>query len=182
MRYVVIFAAACGASPAPPAPPPQRQQLIEPPVETSEIRYDPDCVSTFNADPTNYKPQPELAATVNARTAELAAYARDTTAEQDIVDSTIETIRQARTALILDAYNPELTLTLALAYDSAFRKGCAMALLERLDALARDPRFAKQTSKVLDVIVGQPSMFASYRRDALAAINRISSPPPAPVP
>ena len=59
---------------------------------------------------------------------------------------------------------------LALAYDKVLRKGCALAMLKRLDALAANPKFGAepQINRVLD----NESWFKPYRTDALKALGK----------
>jgi hypothetical protein len=79
-------------------------------------------------------------------------------------------VEQYRQALIADPYNAEATLKLALAYDKVLRKGCALAMLKRLDALAANPKFGAepQINRVLD----NESWFKPYRNDALKALGK----------
>ena len=79
----------------------------------------------------------------------------------------VQSVEEYRQALIADPYNAEATLKLALAYDKVLRKGCALAMLKRLDALAANPRFGAEPvkSRILD----NEQWFKPYRNDALKA-------------
>jgi len=74
-------------------------------------------------------------------------------------------------ALAKDPYDADATLGLAVAYDRAWKKGCALALLKRLDTLAANPKFAGAAQRSVDRIVDHPDWFKAYRRDALRAVG-----------
>jgi hypothetical protein len=90
--------------------------------------------------------------------------------------ATIQTVQDAiakyREALIKDPYNAEATLKLALAYDRVLRKGCALALLRRLDSLASSPTFQPDAEPMVDLVVQNPHWFRPYHDDAVKAVGR----------
>ena len=75
-------------------------------------------------------------------------------------------------ALMDDPFNPTLMLKLALAYDKALRKGCAIALLGRLAKLSLHPTYEKATNLIVDEISDQKTYFNRYRDEALRAAGR----------
>lgn len=77
-------------------------------------------------------------------------------------------------ALEKDAFSAEVTLKLALAYDKARRKSCALALLRRLHQLAEHPKFERAATEQIDEIVDpkNKSWFEGYRNDARRAVGR----------
>ena len=75
-------------------------------------------------------------------------------------------------ALASDPFNPDLTLKLALAYDKAHRKGCALALLKRLQRLSNNEKFAKKANPVIDEVLDRKDYFKRYRKDAVSAVGR----------
>ena len=75
-------------------------------------------------------------------------------------------------ALAGDPFNPDLTLKLALAYDKAHRKGCALALLGRLQRLSNNEKFAKKANPVIDEVLDRKDYFKRYRKDAVSAVGR----------
>lgn len=86
-------------------------------------------------------------------------------------EALVDVIDSYGRALAGDPFNPTLTLKLALAYDKAYRKGCALALLGRLNRLSNNEKFAKQTAPVIDEVLSRKSYFERYRRDAVGALG-----------
>lgn len=118
----------------------------------------------FSAPPTT-KRQPKVA--------EQHVVAGDSAIEQSAPTKpqlAVQGVEAYRQALIADPYNAEATLKLALAYDKVLRKGCALAMLKRLDALAANPKFGAepQINRVLD----NEQWFKPYRNDALKALGK----------
>lgn len=81
-------------------------------------------------------------------------------------------IEKYREALIKDPYNAQATLKLALAYDRVLRKGCALAMLRRLDGLASNQTFEAEAVPMVDLIQQNPHWFKPYHGDALKAAGR----------
>lgn len=75
-----------------------------------------------------------------------------------------------RRALEANPYDTEATLKLALAYDRVLRKGCALALLHRLDTLSNSRQFHAPARRAIDLVYDNTSWFAGYRKEALAQI------------
>ncbi len=84
----------------------------------------------------------------------------------------VDGIDQYSTALTSDPFNAEATLKMAIAYDKVLRKGCALALLQRLNKLAENPTFADAANEKIDEVTGNKKWFEGYRRDALKAVGR----------
>jgi hypothetical protein len=87
-------------------------------------------------------------------------------------DLIIDGIDEYSAALRKDPFNAQATLKLALAYDKVLRKGCVMALLQRLDQLAQNPKFKREAEGAIDELEQQSKWFAPYRKDALRAVGR----------
>jgi hypothetical protein len=82
-----------------------------------------------------------------------------------------DAIGRYREALLKDPYNAEATLKLALAYDRVLRKGCALAMLRRLETLAASPSFESEAVPMVDLVVQNPHWFNPYYNDALEAVG-----------
>jgi hypothetical protein len=81
-------------------------------------------------------------------------------------------VEDYQAALQRDPYSAEATLKLAIAYDKALRKGCALKLLDRLAKLAAHPTFEKSATVQIDDVENHKSLFGDYRKEALKAIGR----------
>jgi hypothetical protein len=86
-------------------------------------------------------------------------------------DALIDLIDSYGRALAGDPFNPDLTLKLALAYDKAQRKGCALALLKRLNRLSANQKFSKKTRPVIDEVLDRKGYFERYRKAAIEALG-----------
>ena len=84
----------------------------------------------------------------------------------------VAAIQKYADALRADPYDAEATLDLALAYDHVLRKGCALALLHRLESLTANSQLAEKAKRKIDELVDNRQWFGGYRKDALAAVNR----------
>jgi hypothetical protein len=73
---------------------------------------------------------------------------------------------------VKDPYSVDATLKLAIAYDKAMRKGCALALLKRLSQLAGHPKYGSEANRRIDDIDANGAWFKGYRKDAMAAVGR----------
>ena len=91
-------------------------------------------------------------------------------------DLIIDSIDELAAALRADPFNARATLKLALAYDKVHRRGCALALLARLEQLAQNPDFARDANDAIDELV-QRKWFEGYRREALRAVGRPGARP-----
>lgn len=96
-------------------------------------------------------------------------------AKRDLI---VEGIDELVAALRNDPFNAKATLRLALAYDKVRRKGCALALLERLEQLAQNPKFAGEANDAIEEILqrGNRKWFAGYRKEAVRAVGRPGHP------
>lgn len=170
LMVAVLFAAACQPMYAAKAP-----KLKDPPVVRHDKSKDPapeepkyidECTVNFSAPPTT-KRQPKVAEQHVASGDAALETAQREPAKKEMAAQGVDQYRQA---LIADPYNAEATLKLALAYDKVLRKGCALAMLKRLDALASNPKFGAgaQVNRVLD----NESWFKPYRNDALKALGK----------
>jgi hypothetical protein len=138
------------------------------------------------------KPQPIEECEWHAQPPPAKAPKRDTRASQDNVvkadakiiasdkatdikpkgDLLIDSINEYGNALIKDPYNAEATLKLAVAYDKALRKGCALKMLDRLAKLAAHPTYEKAANVQIDGVADHKTWFGDYRKDALRVLGR----------
>jgi hypothetical protein len=84
----------------------------------------------------------------------------------------IDGIDEYAAALRKDPFNAQATLKLALAYDKVRYRGCALALLGRLDQLAQSPKFRADATSAIDEIEQRRKWFGGYRKDALRKVGR----------
>jgi hypothetical protein len=82
-----------------------------------------------------------------------------------------ESIDRYSGALVRDPFNAEATLKLALAYDRVYRKGCALALLKRLVALAGNQLYEPDATANINRVDDNKQWFKGYRTEALRAIG-----------
>jgi hypothetical protein len=134
--------------------------------------YNEICAVDFHRNPRGVQRKTEVAATrVTEGDTTLAASTKATT-ETARADLIVSGIQHYSDALRADPFDAGATLKLAVAYDKAMHKGCAIALLHRLDALAQNPKLAPEASARIDDVVDNPQWFRDYRKDALAAVAR----------
>ena len=134
------------------------------------IAYVDDCPTDFHRDARGVRTQPRVAASlVETGNASRDAAAQSTGSQQ--VELTVSSIQHYADALRADPYNASATLELAVAYDRVLRKGCALAMLRRLDSLAHNPTIAPDAGQRVADVVDNPQWFRGYRKDALAAID-----------
>lgn len=82
----------------------------------------------------------------------------------------LQSIGRYRDALGRDPYDADATLKLALAYHEVMRKGCALALLKRLDTLSSHPDFESEARRQKELVRDNKEWFADYREEALNQI------------
>jgi hypothetical protein len=136
----------------------------DPPVAT--VQYVEDCDVNFSAPPVT-KRQTKVAEQKVTAGDNATAQVSKAPEQQAQVTLTLQGLEQYREALIADPYNAEATLKLALAYDKLLRKGCAIAMLKRLDQLSANPKF--DADRVKTQVLNNAQWFKPYRTDALKA-------------
>ena len=140
-------------------------------VGIEPIAYVDDCQVDFQREPHHVHRQATTAATlVGTGDASLATATTttDATAKANLV---VAAIQKYGDALRADPYDASATLGLALAYDHVLHRGCALAMLRRLESLTSNPQLAEQATHKIDDVVDNPQWFRGYRKDALAAVN-----------
>jgi hypothetical protein len=152
--------------------PERKKKPEEPPEAVVQIKYVEDCTASFRDDPKNVRPDtPKANQLVGDGEAALAQLtkAKDPASQAELIKVAID---KYRSALIKDPYNHEATLKLAIAYDMVYRKGCALALLKRINALEANPKYAAKAKRVADEVADNQQWFKGYRKDAVAAVGR----------
>jgi hypothetical protein len=152
--------------------PERKKKPDDPDIAATPVKYVEDCTANFRDDPKQARPNPGLANQLvgDGDTAmQNANKAKDAASQAELIKVSID---KYRNALIKDPYNHEATLKLALAYDMVYRKGCALAMLKRIQSLQANPKYAKQANLKADEVVDNASWFKGYRKDAVAAVGR----------
>ena len=145
------------------------EEAAEAPVE---VKFVDDCSANFSDDPKKVRPQTQMSQTLLVQ-AETAIEQADKAKEDSMKVSLLkEAIDKYRNALIKDPYNVPATLKLAVAYDRALRKGCAIAMLKRLASLSNHPRWQSEANRNIDTIDANGQWFKHYRKDAMQAVGR----------
>ncbi len=171
---VVVMFAACqpmyGAKPQGLKTPEPVKPPKDLPVEVAKVPYVEDCdVRTTTAKP---KPDPRQAAQLT-RTAQTklstAEKAPTTEARSALV---VDGITDLTDALVKDPFNAEATLELARAYDKVLRKGCAIAMLQRLGRLAENPKVSPAAPNAVEDVANNRGWFRDYRVEAMKALGR----------
>lgn len=173
-----MLAMACqplyGGKPEKLAKPPTHKRPIEPPVVAPEIKYVEECgAANFHDDPKKAPPkQPAIAQKLtDDGDAAMAASVKikDPLGQANAVKDAID---KYGNALRKDPYNANATLKLAIAYDTVYRKGCAIAMLKRLSTLEKNPSVSPDATRVIDSISDNTSLFKGYHKDAVSAVGR----------
>ena len=130
------------------------------------------CTTDFHRDAKGQRRQPQVAearVTDGDTTLAESAKATNDAAKADLI---IRGIQHYADALRADPYDAQATLKLALAYDKVLHKGCALAMLRRLESLAQNPKLAPDAGHRIDDVVDNTQWFKGYRKAALDAVNR----------
>jgi hypothetical protein len=177
IALIIAFAAALAALAGcksmygdPPDPMPKIHARPAPPVAVEPVHYIDDCATDFHRDTRGVHAKRDAADTlVSSGDAAATSAAKASGAAQ--TDLLVRTIQHYADALRADPYSARATLGLAVAYDRVLRKGCALAMLRRLEDLAQNPVVAPDAGHKIDDVVDNTQWFKGYRKDALAAVN-----------
>lgn len=138
-----------------------------------QVKYVDDCVFNDRADPVSVKADDARKSKQLVEEGEITLAQLPKTKEPAQQASLItRSIEIYRSALLKDPYNADATYSLAVAYDMVYRKGCALALLKRIQKLEANPRFKTSARRVADVVADNPQVFKGYRNDAKQAVGR----------
>jgi hypothetical protein len=151
---------------------PQKKKPPKEEVTEVQIKEIEDCQADFRADPKTARPNAGLSSQLTGEGDTAVASSEKSTEITQRVGLIRDAIDKYRNALIKDPYNADATLKLALAYDKVYRKGCAIAMLKRLNALTANPKYASKASPAIDSIGDNGQWFKRYRKDAMSAVGR----------
>ena len=179
MRFLpVVVLAGCsmyGAKPAPMAKVATLKHVEVPEPPPPKKKYVEACVF-YGHEPGKVVPQRQAAAQrVSEGDAKVAAFVKaplDTNAQL-----MLDAIARYSMALKADPYDADATLHLALAYDQTQRKGCAIKLLDRLSALAKNPKLSPKAPAAVNDVQAHTEWFRDYRSDADDAVQGLKSTP-----
>ena len=146
--------------------PPPEVNVVEP------TKYVDDCNADFRDDPKKWHAQPQIARPLVDAAETAVSSADHEKDDQKKVGLIKEAIDKYRNALIKDPFNIEATLKLAVVYDKAHRKGCAIAMLKRLASLSGNTKMAPEANRNIDSIDANGQWFKDYRKEAMAAVGR----------
>ena len=167
-----VLLAACkpmyGAAPASLRTP---EPVKPPPITETEkpVIYDDYCELLTTRTPVVKRETKQAAPHIEAGDRKVADFDAAAGAKTDLI---VDGIDEYARALRKDPFNAQATLKLALAYDKVRRKGCALALLKRLEQLAQNPKLAKEANEAIDEVEQRQKWFGGYRRDALRTVGR----------
>ncbi len=164
---VVVMLAAC--QPMYERPPQKLKNPVShrgPATTTTEQQpvYDDNCPVDFSAPPVAKRPVAKGDRRVGNGEGDVNVAPKAETPQE-----ALRRLEGYRATLIADPYNAEATLELALAYDRFLRRGCAIAMLKRLERLAQNPKFKAEAQ--IDRVVYNEQWFKPYRQDALRALG-----------
>lgn len=145
-------------------PEPTEQEVAE-----KELEFDEKCRTNFFDKPTTLR-KTRLSRRL-AKQADGMLVEAEEEEGQARISSVSEALSKLTNALKADPYGPEATYKMAVAYALVGKKGCAIALLERLQQLTRHPEAMNEAERVVNRALRDHS-FEPFRKDADAALGR----------
>lgn len=142
-------------------------------VVDAEPQFINTCNVNFSAPPAKKRQAPASQQLTIAGNSALRQQAPGTPRPATVqsVSTVVTAIDNYRRALLSDPYNAEATLKLALAYDRVLRKGCALAMLRRLETLAANPSLQPEADPMVQLVATNPHWFQPYHSEALKAVG-----------
>jgi hypothetical protein len=155
------------------SPEPIRPPATLPGDDTAKVLpYNDDCA--FLTVQTPGKPQRDIPkAELHTQQGDLKVKDFETAPPSAKSELIIDGIDEYAAALRKDPFNAQATLKLALAYDKVRYRGCALALLQRLDQLAQNPKFRAEATSAIDEVAQRRKWFEGYRKEALRKVGRV---------
>ena len=140
------------------------------------IPYVDTCVASFHDSAKGLRRDPKLAEQrVTVGAAKVSAAVKEPAAAKKQVLFT-DGIQQYRAALMVDPYDADATLQLALAYDKVWRRGCALKLLDRLAVLSQHPTLGTRAKQLAQDVQSNTGWFVDYRSAATDAALGVRTP------
>lgn len=152
--------------------PEKKRKPPEADVAAVPVVYIEDCSASFGDDPKKHHPNGVASRQMVEAGDTALSTAEHSKDDQQKVGLVKDAIAKYREALIKDNWNVDATLKLAVAYDKAMRKGCAIAMLKRLSQMAGHKLYTSEATRKLDDIDANGAWFKGYRKDAMAAVGR----------
>lgn len=138
--------------------------------ETAEgPELDDKCRTNFFAEPTTRR-RPGQGRSL-AKQADRILYDAEEQEGARRVSAVGDALNKLRNALKADPYGPEPTYKMAVAYAMVGKKGCSLALLERLQELAKLPELESEANRAINRALNDQS-FEVFRKEADTALGR----------
>jgi hypothetical protein len=171
--FVLVLVAGCALYGAP-SDPLHGVARVRPPAGSADgtptVVYVEDCETDFHRDARGVVAQTAVAKD-RVHDGEAASTIAATKSGAEQATLLVESIEHYADALRADPYDASATLGLAIAYDHVLRKGCALAMLRRLNALSQNARISPDAKSRVAAVVDNPQWFKGYRNDALEAVT-----------
>ncbi len=142
----------------------------KPLVEVKKKALDDKCRTNFFADPGKASRRNAREARSMSKAADRLLVEAEQADEEDRTPIVTDAIRRLSNALRKDPYGPLPTYKLAVAYALIGKKGCALALLERLKLLQSHPPVEREATRSVKRAV-RDLAFDKFRDDARAALG-----------
>ncbi|WP_428269588.1 hypothetical protein [Haliangium sp.] len=148
---------------------PKEKKRPESEQTAESLAVDDQCRSNFFAPPTTRR-NARLGRSLSKQ-AETTLYAAEAKEGRERILTVQEAMGKLTNALEADPYGPAPTYKLAVAYALVGKKGCALALLDRLQMLTRMPEVESEANRVINQAL-RDQAFDPYRKEADAAMGR----------
>lgn len=138
--------------------------------KTAEVQWDEKCRTNFFDKPTKRR-RPRSSKRM-AKQADSLLVAAESKEGKERVTLVNDAVSKLKSALKKDPYGPEATYKLAVAYALVAKKGCAIELLKRLQALTThtNPKIEAEASLAVKRAANDIA-FDGFRKDANAALG-----------
>jgi hypothetical protein len=146
-----------------PDPPPDQD------TAEASAELDDRCRTNFFAPPTKRR-RPSDALSLSKR-AENTLFDAEGREGRERVTLVAEALKTLENALSHDPYHPEATYKMAVAYALVGKKGCSIALLDRLRELEKMPEVERDATRIIRRAT-KDIAFDAFRKDADAAMGQ----------